>query len=125
MMARQNAQIMAEQAAEKLRQSVIQQAAVAKEAIKAIDEGVDPTEALKAAEEKITFKPSVFRGETENQSQFVKVFAVNDPMEHLMYVSFNDGSTKYFKVDSSGHALVSPEVAAILIADHGYRIEES
>jgi hypothetical protein len=125
MMARQNAQIMAEQAAEKLRQSAIQQAAVAKEAIKAIDEGVDPTEALKAAEEKITFKPSVFRGETENQSQFVKVFAVNDPMEHLMYVSFNDGSTKYFKVDSSGHALVSPEVAAILIADHGYRIEES
>jgi len=125
MMARQNAQIMAEQAAEKLRQSAIQQAAVAKEAIKAIDEGVDPAEAFKAAEEKITFKPSVFRGETEDQSQFVKVFAVNDPMEHLMYVSFNDGSTKYFKVDSSGHALVSPEVAAILIADHGYRIEES
>ena len=124
-MARQNAQIMAEQAAEKLRQSAIQQAAVAKEAIKAIDEGVDPTEAFKAAEEKIIFKPSVFRGETEDQSQFVKVFAVNDPMEHLMYVSFNDGSTKYFKVDSSGHALVSPEVAAILIADYGYRIEES
>lgn len=125
MMARPNAQIMAEQAAEKLRQSAIQQAEVAKEAIKAIDEGADPTEAFKAAEEKIIVKPSVFRANTEDESQFVKVFAVNDPFEHLMYVSFVNGSTKYFKVDSSGHALVSPEVAAILVADHGYRIEES
>ena len=125
MMARPNAQMMAEKAAEKLRQSAIQQAEVAKEAIKAIDEGADPAEAFKAAEEKVYIKTPAFIGANGQLERNVRIFFPKNDQPFSFYVDFPSGECRHFTVEANGLAMVDAQMAEILAAKYGCRIEES